>query len=744
MPGSMAPLKKPQNTKKLPLALNPLKSKDVLAVLAERNQAIVPVGAWVEPASPGSSEIPAYTSAYVIEEELKEQLRKKQEALKRFQRQVKHRVNQQIRLRKKQQWQRSSAAAGKEGSIALQSSDPAHRTPKRAGVLPNNLKAAIENARLPPSQMLGGEIEDRENQDELLQQQAQALSQTLKQARQQLAAFKTVSDSEESSSVMTEEKGRMNLFSGNQQDPLSEDKDKPLSRVQKVQFKNPLFAVTKEEELKQLHLQGHQEFLPETQDHLPEAQGDLLETQGGFTGVQSVEPRLSTQTVELEGQAIEQEAQVVKTETQGILLEAQSPELEDGSIVLDFLPKDQTIQVKCQDQDILPKDQNILPKCVLKNQHQDFLPKDELILSKDQNVLPKGQDHHFLPQDQCVLPKDQNILLKYQDQDFLPRDEKVYFKKPYSGMTNEKGREDFSLAGCQYPPPKLQDQAFIRDQNKYIKQFSSLEKWAVKREIASGVPSNIYLRQQPFVETTERWQEELHLDGHRHLPPKHQRGASSRRQVYDEYQSGLNTGFPLALQSGVDQEEKKKERQKQYLRYRRLFMDIEREQVREQQRQKEHRKKIDKIKKKKEQQHHAEEQRILRVNLQEELCSGENMSDKLAQLQLEEMKGAREKQQQQKDKEYQRYVEALRVQIQEKMRLYNVTLPALCCCGPGFWDAHPDSCANNCIFYKNHRAYMRALHSVINSCDIPEESSALRVAILNFASAHRRSLKNPY
>lgn len=42
------------------------------------------------------------------------------------------------------------------------------------------------------------------------------------------------------------------------------------------------------------------------------------------------------------------------------------------------------------------------------------------------------------------------------------------------------------------------------------------------------------------------------------------------------------------------------------------------------------------------------------MNLQEELCSGENMSDKLAQLQLEEMKGAREKQQQQKDKEYQR------------------------------------------------------------------------------------------
>lgn len=62
MPGSMAPLKKTGNTTRLPLALNPLKSKDVLAVLAERNQAIVPVGAWVEPASPHSSEIPASVS----------------------------------------------------------------------------------------------------------------------------------------------------------------------------------------------------------------------------------------------------------------------------------------------------------------------------------------------------------------------------------------------------------------------------------------------------------------------------------------------------------------------------------------------------------------------------------------------------------------------------------------------------------------------------------------------------------
>nr|XP_060461109.1 coiled-coil domain-containing protein 15 isoform X3 [Panthera onca] len=815
MPGRMAPLKKPRNAARLPLALNPLKSKDVLAVLAERNQAIVPVGAWVEPALPDSSEVPAYTSAYMIEEELKEQLRKKQEALKHFQRQVKRRVNQQIRLRKKHQLQRSYEAAEKEGSIAMQSSDPAHLTPKRTSVFPKNLNAAIGSARLPPSQVLGDGLEDRENQNELLQQQAQALSQTMKQARHRLASFKTVNkknvsvfpdgrrktfphqeepDSEESSSILIDKKGRENLFWGDQQDLLSEDRDKPFSRVQKAQFKNPLFAVMKEEEQKQLDLQGLQDILPEAQDYLPEAQGDLLKIQGDLTGVQSVEleaksiePKVNTQVVEVEGQATEPEAQAiepeiqtvepeaqaiepepqavepeaqatepdaqaVKTETQDIMPEAQNIELEDGSIVSevqDLLPKeqcvlptDQNVLLRCQDQDFLPKnqvflpkDQNILPKC----QDQHVLSEDQNIQSKfqDQDFLPRDQHQHFLFRDLCVLPRaqdfpprdqkanlkqpasiltdrrgreafpldvHQDLLHSSQDQTSI-RDKKVRFKESYSDMSSEKGREGFSLASYQYLPPKLQDYTFIRDQNKCLKQPASFEKWEIERRIVSGVPSTLCFRQQPSVGTAERWQEDLFLDGHQQLPPKHQREASSRRQqVYGEYQSRLNTEFqiPPALQSGVDQEEDKKERQKQYLRYRRLFMDIEREQVKEQQRQKEHQKKAEKIKKKKEQQRYAEEQRILRMNFHEEPCSGEKMSEKIAQLQLEEVKGAREKQQQ-REKECQRYTEALRAQIQEKMQLYNTTLPPLCCCGPDFWDAHPDTCANNCIFYKNPR-----------------------------------------
>ncbi|XP_069904003.1 coiled-coil domain-containing protein 15 isoform X8 [Oryctolagus cuniculus] len=884
MPGGMAPLKKPPNSTRLPLALNPQKSKDVLAVLAERNQTIVPVGAWVEPASPDSSEIPAYTSACMIEEELKEQQRKKQEALKRFQRQVKCRVNQQIRLRKKQQLQKSYEAAEKEGCIAMQSSNTAHFTSKRTSVFPKKLNAAVGSPRLPRSQMLGDGIEDGENENELFQQQAQAEL-----------------DYEEISSVVTNEEGG-DLFQGDQQDLLSEDNDVCFSKVQKVKFKSPLFVVMEGEEQTPSYLQGFQHILPEAQDHLPEAQGDLPESQSDLTDVhsvdleaQSVEPsaqavEFQVQAVELECQTVELEGQDIQTDTQNSMMKAQSVELEDESTELEaqnflppnqaFLPKDQNTLPGYQDQDfvhvredrdILPEDHNVLPNCqdqdflpkedllpkklcvlprdenILKCQNQDFLPKDRSVFSKGQDILHKCPDKDFLPRDQCVLPEEQTILPNYQDQDFLPKDQnfpfrdqhvlpnnqnipsnyqdqnflpkdqnilpkdyhvlpkdqtflsrwqdqdflsedqhfpfrdqhvlpdnqnipsndqdqdflledqntlpkgqkqgflpkyqKVRFKEPYSDMTNEEGREDFSLMDYQYQSPKLQIQDVIRDQNKYIKQPSSFEKWEIAREIVSGVPLSLSFRQQPSVGTAERWREDLPLDSHQHLPSRTQRDASSRRQVYNQSRSSTEFRAPLAFQSGVDQEEDKKERQKQYLRHRRLFMDIEREQVKQQQRQKEQKKKIEKIKKKKEQERYAEEQRVLRENLHKEPCSGEKMSEKLAQLQLEEKKGAREKQQQ-REKEYLRYVEALRAQIQEKMRLYNITLPPLCCCGPDFWDAHPDTCANNCIFYKNHRAYNRALHSVINSCDISEGNSTLRIAIHNFASAHRRTLKN--
>ncbi|XP_055478067.1 coiled-coil domain-containing protein 15 isoform X3 [Psammomys obesus] len=784
MPGGMAPLKKPRNPTKLPLALNPMKSKDVLAVLAERNQAIIPVGAWVEPAKPNCSEIPAHTSAYIIEEEIKEQQRRKQESLKHFQRQVRQRVNQQVKLKKRQQLQKSYKAGG---FIAMHCLDSGHLTPKRTSVFPSNWNAALGNCEFPTSGVIGDATEDGENQNQLFQQQAEALSQTMKQARHQLASFKTVSEKKtpvflngrktgsptqedfgygEISSVVTGEE-RDDLFVGYQQDLLSADKEKALSKVQKVKFKNPLFVVIKEDEQKQLNRHSLQAVLPEAQEHLvevPESQSDMIDVQNVEPKASRIEPKApsvepDSQATGVKFQTTEPEGQAVKTEVQDIL-KTQTLEI-DGTTKLeaqDFLPSHQAF---------LSRDQNFLPNC----QNQNSLRKDHCVLSKYWNVLPKYQDQHFLPVDQEFLPgnqfallkeeshplqcqsqdlppkdqsflprhqyilphvlpkcqdhdvpsKDQNNLHRYQEQDLPLQNQEVNFKEPFSDMTDGKGREIFSLASYQCPPPKPQVQDLIRNQS-------------------------LHFRQQPSVRTAESWQEALHLRGHKCLPPRQRRDTCIRQQqVYEEYPLGLSTEpqTRLAFQSGVDQEEDKKERQKQYLRQRRLFMDIEREQVKEQNRQREQKKRMEKLKKRKEQQRYAEEQRLLRMNCHEEPYSEEKISGVLAQLHLEEIKGAREKQHK-REKEYERYVEALRAQVQEKMKLYNITLPPLCCCGPDFWDAHPDTCANNCIFYKNYRAYNRALHSVINSSDISEGNTTLRNAIRNFASAHRRTSKKSH
>ncbi|EHB07655.1 Coiled-coil domain-containing protein 15 [Heterocephalus glaber] len=503
MPGRMSHFKKHRNKTNLPLALNPMKSKDVLAVLAERNQAVVPVGAWVEPASPNSSEIPAYTSACIIEEELKEQSRRKEEALKHFQRQVKHRVNQQIRLRKKQQLQKSYEAAEKEGSIAMRSFDPAHLTPKRTSVFPSNLNAAFGSSRLPPSQMLRDAIEDGENQNGLFQQKAQA----------------------------------------------------------KVKFKNPLFVVMEEKEQNQWHCH-------DLQNILPEAQGDLIEVQSVEPETQSVEP--DTQAINLAVQSAVPEGQAIKTETQSIMLRTCSFKLEDGNIELEaqdflptnqaFLPKDNCVSPKgqytlhnCQDQNFLHNDQYFL----LRNQHVYSREQDILFKCQDENFLPNDQD--FLHRDQCVLPKDQNILPKCQDQDFLPEHQGFLPRDQYLLPQNQKvlpkcRDQDFLPEGQDFLPrdqcvlpqnenilPKCQDQDFLPKGQEFLSKDHSI------------IPN---CQDQDFLPKDQsvlpKGQNTLYKCQKQDFPP--------RNQGY-KYRSGLSTEFQasLAIHSGVDQEEEKKE-----------------------------------------------------------------------------------------------------------------------------------------------------------------------------------------
>lgn len=129
------------------------------------------------------------------------------------------------------------------------------------------------------------------------------------------------------------------------------------------------------------------------------------------------------------------------------------------------------------------------------------------------------------------------------------------------------------------------------------------------------------------------------------------------------------------------------------------------------------------IKNKKENQRRVEEQKLQEVVEQQEPSLGEGANETLAQLKLEERK-VKEKQRNKECARYgwilsphaepgftgkdeyflfSRYIEALRAQIREKIKLFNIDLPPLCSCGADFWDSHPDTCANNCVFYKNHK-----------------------------------------
>ncbi|XP_051751042.1 coiled-coil domain-containing protein 15 isoform X3 [Ctenopharyngodon idella] len=174
-----------------------------------------------------------------------------------------------------------------------------------------------------------------------------------------------------------------------------------------------------------------------------------------------------------------------------------------------------------------------------------------------------------------------------------------------------------------------------------------------------------------------------------------------------------------------NQEELKRQRQSQFLMYRRHFMDIEREQVKEHQRHRKHLKRTARIKNEKEQLRKAEEKKMEMQRQQEE--ERKDMAEReyliLERLRLDEEEAAEKverRERTKRTKESKRYIEAIRALLKEKLEKDKVELPPLCSCGDTFWDSHPDTCANNCIFYNNPKAYTQALQSVLLSCDLKE------------------------
>ncbi|XP_068187372.1 coiled-coil domain-containing protein 15 isoform X2 [Antennarius striatus] len=219
-----------------------------------------------------------------------------------------------------------------------------------------------------------------------------------------------------------------------------------------------------------------------------------------------------------------------------------------------------------------------------------------------------------------------------------------------------------------------------------------------------------------------------HLSSHHKYPLVQQKFSSPVLQESDKSQPepGLqpNVSIPRILWPLSDPEEAKKQHQSQFLMHRRRHMNIEREQVKENRKHRKHLQRSARIKAEKEQLRLREERRLERVHhltearqrLEErdmlilEKLKLEEEEEKVAELQL--------KKNEHEGKEATRFVEALRAQVKERLSQEKLELPPLCYCASSFWDSHPDTCANNCVFHNNPKEYAKALHSTMMSLDL--------------------------
>ncbi|XP_029304675.1 coiled-coil domain-containing protein 15-like [Cottoperca gobio] len=188
------------------------------------------------------------------------------------------------------------------------------------------------------------------------------------------------------------------------------------------------------------------------------------------------------------------------------------------------------------------------------------------------------------------------------------------------------------------------------------------------------------------------------------------------------FQSNLRA--PQALWPLTDQEELKRQRQSQFLMHRRLYMNIEREQVKENKQNRKHLKSTARIKAEKERIRVEEERKLENVR---QLAEARQKLEERELLILERLKLEEEEERavqlqrrkrEEKGKVSARFIEALRAQMKERVSQEKMEPPPLCCCASSFWDSHPDTCANNCVFHNNPKAYAKALHSTMLSLEL--------------------------
>lgn len=145
----------------------------------------------------------------------------------------------------------------------------------------------------------------------------------------------------------------------------------------------------------------------------------------------------------------------------------------------------------------------------------------------------------------------------------------------------------------------------------------------------------------------------------------------------------------------------KKQAAQQYHLFRKLYSDLERVQARQKQLQLTHNERVEKLKRRKEASRRVAEDEVNCMDscsvISTEAPEDQQRATQWAELVARETR----RQQMQKNQEMDRYIQALRVRLKEQVEGRKLDVPPLCACGVSLWDTSPDTCANNCSFYKN-------------------------------------------
>lgn len=190
-----------------------------------------------------------------------------------------------------------------------------------------------------------------------------------------------------------------------------------------------------------------------------------------------------------------------------------------------------------------------------------------------------------------------------------------------------------------------------------------------------------------------------------------------------ENDGNIQTAIPCTKNILPDAKNKKDQRwsDQQRATCRRFFMDIERERVKRNIRQKEHLEKMAILKRTKE----VERQDLEKVQVtvafsdSTESSSSFSLEDgevvSLSELELPQFNVNKPDRWKERLKQTDRYLNLMKRSFKDKMEKQNIEPVQLCLCGSSLWDTNPLTCANNCTFYQNPVGFSKALQSLLSS-----------------------------